>query len=98
MLSALVVVGAALGAFASLLFLLLLRVVLTVYVQVGVAAQTSLYIPGFDPQPVSANVLGVGSDGRTTWQIQPGQPSGTLSDVGFIGTGEHHFVLLNEHG
>ncbi|TCD67298.1 hypothetical protein EIP91_000321 [Steccherinum ochraceum] len=52
----------------------------------GAVAQTSLYIPGFDPQPVSANMLGVGSDGRTTWQIAPGTASGSLSDNGFVGT------------
>jgi len=52
----------------------------------GVAAQQSLYIPGFDPQPVTASVLGVAADGsHTTWGIAPGQPSGTLSDVGFNG-------------
>jgi len=41
---------------------------------------------GFNPQPVTASVLGVGSDGRTTWQLAPGQPSGTLSDNGVVGT------------
>ncbi|KAH8106948.1 hypothetical protein BXZ70DRAFT_915767 [Cristinia sonorae] len=52
----------------------------------SVVAQTSLYIPGFDPQPVTADVLGVGSDGRTTWKIAPGQSSGGLDDNGFVGT------------
>jgi len=51
----------------------------------NVIAETSLYIPGFDPQPVTANELGVGADGATTWLIAPGQPSGTLSDLGFYG-------------
>ncbi|KAF9818662.1 hypothetical protein IEO21_02642 [Rhodonia placenta] len=49
------------------------------------AAITSLYIPGFDPQPVTANELGVGSDGLTTWLIAPGVSSGTLDDSGFFG-------------
>ncbi|KAH9952160.1 hypothetical protein B0H21DRAFT_716023 [Amylocystis lapponica] len=46
-------------------------------------ADVSLYIPGFDPQPVTANELGVGADGATTWLIAPGEVSGTLSDYGF---------------
>ncbi|KZO92988.1 hypothetical protein CALVIDRAFT_566908 [Calocera viscosa TUFC12733] len=41
------------------------------------AAQLSLYIPDTDPQPLSAIELGVGSDGRTTWEILPGQPTGS---------------------
>lgn len=51
----------------------------------GVYAQTSLYIPGFDPQPVTANVLGVGADGLTTWLIAPGVTSGSFDDYGFYG-------------
>lgn len=51
-----------------------------------VYAQTSLYIPGFDPQPISVNQLGVGSDGRTTWELQPGVTSGSFDDIGFAGT------------
>jgi len=50
-----------------------------------VTAQASLYIPGFDPQPINAEVLGVGADGATTWLLQPGMPSGTLDDSGFEG-------------
>lgn len=50
-------------------------------------ALTSLYIPGFDPQPVTADELGVGSDGQTTWLIAPGVSSGTLDDSGFYGPG-----------
>ncbi|KAF5369179.1 hypothetical protein D9615_009987 [Tricholomella constricta] len=34
---------------------------------------TSLYIPGFEPQPVSADILGVGGDGRTTWVLRQGK-------------------------
>jgi len=56
-----------------------------------VAAQmsTSLYIPGFDPQPVSAHIAGVGSDGRTTWILQRGtvNAADTSSYAGFFGTG-----------
>lgn len=52
-----------------------------------VHAQTSLYIPGFDPQPVSASQLGIGADGRTTWELKPGVTSGTFDEIGFIGTG-----------
>jgi len=51
-----------------------------------VSAQTSLYIPGFDPQPVSASEVGVGADGRTTWELAPGVTSGTYEDIGFAGT------------
>jgi hypothetical protein len=43
------------------------------------AAETSLYLPDFDPQPISADVLGVGPDGETTYLIQAGQPTGTFS-------------------
>ena len=51
-------------------------------------AQTSLFIPGFDAQPVSANIIGVGSDGRTTWELKPGVTSGSFDDSGFAGTGQ----------
>lgn len=54
----------------------------------GVVAQTSLYIPGFDPQAISVSELGVGSDGETTWLLAPGASSGTL-DVGLPGPGKH---------
>lgn len=47
----------------------------------------SLYVPGFDPQPLSVNELGAGSDGRTTWEILPGTPTGTFEEADFIGTG-----------
>jgi len=46
-------------------------------------ADTSLYIPGFDEQPVSVSNIGVDSDGRTTWQIQPGKPTGTVPPAPF---------------
>ncbi|KAF9469414.1 hypothetical protein BDZ94DRAFT_1303886 [Collybia nuda] len=49
-------------------------------------AQTSLYIPGFDPQPISADILGVDAQGRTTWALHQGARTGTFDDSGFIGT------------
>lgn len=49
------------------------------------AAQTSLYLPDFDPQPVTADELGVGPDGQTTWLIAPGVSSAGLDDWGFYG-------------
>lgn len=52
-----------------------------------VAAQTTLYIPGADPQPITASVLGVGSGGETTWLLGPGVSSGTLEDIGIPGPG-----------
>jgi len=53
---------------------------------VSVSAQTSLFIPGFDPQPLSADILGVDTQGRTTWALHPGSPTDTLNDAGLIGT------------
>ncbi|KDR73690.1 hypothetical protein GALMADRAFT_142148 [Galerina marginata CBS 339.88] len=49
---------------------------------------TSLYIPGFDPQPISADLIGVGSDGRTTWVLQQGRVAATdtSSYADFFGT------------
>jgi len=49
-------------------------------------AQTSLYIPGFDPQPISADILGVDSQGRTSWALHPGTQTDTAEDPGFVGT------------
>jgi len=54
---------------------------LLVFVSV-VKADTSLYIPDADPQPISAGLIGVGSDGRTTWEIQQGSATGTFTDPG----------------
>ena len=50
----------------------------------------SLYIPGFDPQPVSVNIVGIGADSQTTYQVLPGQPTGTWSGQppAFVGTGD----------
>ncbi|PPQ91415.1 hypothetical protein CVT25_014303 [Psilocybe cyanescens] len=65
-------------------------ILVSVIVPILVRSQliTSLYVPGFDPQPLSANVIGVGSDGRTTWALHKGQPDATdtSSYVDFIGT------------
>ncbi|KAG6873783.1 hypothetical protein C0995_011008 [Termitomyces sp. Mi166 len=49
-------------------------------------AQTSLYIPGFDPQPISADILGVDGQGRTTWALHQGVLTDTLDDPSFPGT------------
>ncbi|KAF8643910.1 hypothetical protein AX16_008926 [Volvariella volvacea WC 439] len=51
-----------------------------------VSAQVSLFLPGFDPQPLSADAAGVDEEGRTTWIIQTGAVSGTLDEFGFAGT------------
>jgi len=52
----------------------------------SVVAQTSLFIPGFDSQAISASEAGVGPDG-TTWVIVPGEATGAYSDedAGFFG-------------
>ncbi|KAF8077602.1 hypothetical protein FPV67DRAFT_1684135 [Lyophyllum atratum] len=52
------------------------------------AQTTSLYIPGFEPQPVSADILGVGQDGRTTWVLHQGEATAHASDQSgsFFGT------------
>jgi hypothetical protein len=52
-----------------------------------VSADTSLFIPGFDPQPLSVGDLGTDGQGRTTWEIVPGSLTGTFSEPAFIGTG-----------
>ena len=51
------------------------------------AQSTSLYIPGFDPQPISADIVGVDSSGHTTWDLTPLQATDD-SEVGFAGTGK----------
>ncbi|KAI0748452.1 hypothetical protein C8Q80DRAFT_739511 [Daedaleopsis nitida] len=45
------------------------------------AAQTTLFIPGFDPQAITADIEGVDAQGRTTYRIGGGVASGTF-DVG----------------
>lgn len=59
-----------------------------------VNAQVSIYIPGFEPQPVSADVVGVGMDCRTTWALHKGSyPTvngvSSMTYPDFIGTGKH---------
>ncbi|KAE9409616.1 hypothetical protein BT96DRAFT_984673 [Gymnopus androsaceus JB14] len=49
-----------------------------------IAQSTSLFIPGFDPQPISADILGVDSSGHTTWALQAG--SANEDGGGFVGT------------
>lgn len=52
------------------------------------AAQTSLYVPGFDPQALTVDIEGVDAQGRTTYLIGPGASSGTFYDNdGLVGTG-----------
>ncbi|KAH9953667.1 hypothetical protein BGW80DRAFT_1409533 [Lactifluus volemus] len=48
-----------------------------------VSADTSLFIPGFDPQPLSVNSLGVVVP---PWEIVQGSPTGTFNQVPFTGT------------
>jgi len=48
-------------------------------------AQTSLYIPGLDSQPLIADILGVDGQGRTTWALHQGVLTNP-SDGGFPGT------------
>ncbi|TFK72764.1 hypothetical protein BDN72DRAFT_855297 [Pluteus cervinus] len=50
-----------------------------------VTAQTSLYIPGFDPQPIIATPAGTDDQGHTTWLLSPG-PVTDAADSGFSGT------------
>ncbi|KAI0742664.1 hypothetical protein C8Q80DRAFT_921129 [Daedaleopsis nitida] len=42
------------------------------------AAVVSLFIPDTDPAAITADILGTDAEGRTTWRLAPGQPSGTL--------------------
>ncbi|KAI0636581.1 hypothetical protein C8Q77DRAFT_511662 [Trametes polyzona] len=66
-------------------------------------AQTSLYIPGFDPQAITADVEGVDAQGRTTYRIGPGVTSGAFEDpAGIVGSAtlvadatEAHIVYAN---
>ncbi|KAJ8088222.1 hypothetical protein AAF712_005897 [Marasmius tenuissimus] len=52
------------------------------------AAQTSLWVPGFDEQALSADVIGVDTaKGRTTYRIQRGASTAANDDEsGFTGT------------
>jgi len=53
-----------------------------------VLADISLVLPGFDPQPLSAQIVGVGADNMTTYLLVPGQATGTFSgqSPAFTGT------------
>ncbi|PIL24339.1 hypothetical protein GSI_14092 [Ganoderma sinense ZZ0214-1] len=55
------------------------------------AADTTLYIPGFDPQAITANNVGTDASGHTTWVIGPGVTSGTYEDAPGI---EHSATLV----
>ncbi|KAI0726692.1 hypothetical protein C8Q72DRAFT_517429 [Fomitopsis betulina] len=48
------------------------------------SAVTTVFIPGFDPQPVTANLIG-SQGGVATYVIAPGVSSGGLDDYGFDG-------------
>jgi hypothetical protein len=52
-----------------------------------VRGDVSLFIPDFDPQPLSAGNLGTDGQGRTTWEIVPGSLTGTFTEHDFTGTG-----------
>ncbi|KAM5532312.1 hypothetical protein V8D89_013991 [Ganoderma adspersum] len=56
-----------------------------------VVADTTLYIPGFDPQAITANNIGTDASGHTTWVIGPGVTSGTYEDAPGI---EHSATLV----
>lgn len=47
-----------------------------------IAAQMTLYIPGLDPQPVTADTIGVDApNSSTTWRIGPGLTSGIVTEA-----------------
>ncbi|KAI0027474.1 hypothetical protein K488DRAFT_61505, partial [Vararia minispora EC-137] len=50
-----------------------------------VLADVPLIVPGFDPQPLSAAVIGTDAAGHTTWQIMPGTATDSAA-VDFVGT------------
>jgi hypothetical protein len=59
-----------------------------------VASAVSLWIPGFDPQPITVvSELGVGSGGETTFLIGPGVTSGTFEDNADIGPGLSPYIV-----
>ncbi|KAJ7766689.1 hypothetical protein B0H16DRAFT_1522228 [Mycena metata] len=43
-------------------------------------SETSVIVPFADPQPISADILGVDGQGRTTWQLHQGAFTGTWTD------------------
>ncbi|KAG5644044.1 hypothetical protein DXG03_009196 [Asterophora parasitica] len=56
-------------------------------------AQTSLFIPGFDPQPISADILGVDGQGRTTWALHQGAVTNSAQEGSFPGTGKSNNLV-----
>ncbi|KAJ8474657.1 hypothetical protein ONZ51_g7062 [Trametes cubensis] len=64
---------------------------------------TTLYIPGADPQPITADIEGVDGSGHTTWRIGQGIPSGSYTqDPGILvsatlveGSTDAHFVEID---
>ncbi|KAE9409611.1 hypothetical protein BT96DRAFT_969982 [Gymnopus androsaceus JB14] len=63
----------------------LLCIGLVAGLQTAIAQSTSLYIPGFDPQPISADIAGVDSNGHTTWVLQAASVTGDDDSGGFDG-------------
>ena len=58
---------------------------------IDASAASALFIPGFDPQPITANLIG-SQDSVTTYVIAPGVSSAGLDDAGIMGPGmsSHH--------
>lgn len=54
---------------------------LFLYLCTRVSAETTLYIPGADEQPLSVQQIGTDGYGRTSWVIGPGTPTGTFTEV-----------------
>ncbi|KAI0656227.1 hypothetical protein C8Q70DRAFT_935755 [Cubamyces menziesii] len=69
----------------------------------ALADVTTLYIPGFDPQPITADIEGVDDSGHTTWRVGQGTPSGSYTqDPGILvsatlveGSTDAHFVEMD---
>ncbi|KAG6876179.1 hypothetical protein C0992_000560 [Termitomyces sp. T32_za158] len=76
----------ALAAFTAGTLLYTLWVTTLTHVHLAAVAQTSLFIPGFDPQPISADILGVDAQGRTTWALHQGALTDTFEEPSFPGT------------
>ena len=57
-------------------------------------ADISLTLPDFDPSPLSANILGVGPNNETTYQIVPLQITDS-QDPGNFGTGRYLQVAVS---
>ncbi|KAI0370903.1 hypothetical protein BV20DRAFT_907811, partial [Pilatotrama ljubarskyi] len=48
------------------------------------AGAATLFIPGVDVQPITADIEGVDASGHTTWRVGPGFPSGTYTEDGLV--------------